>query len=327
MKILITGGTGFIGTGLCENLVGDERVKKVVSFSRRWDASEKLMRHLDSHKMRVINGDVCDYNAVLSATRDMDYIIHAAAYKSVPSAEYNPIECSRVNVDGSINVIRAAIANGVKNVLFISSDKACDPINTYGRAKALVESLMVNANNLGNTRFAVARYGNILGSTGSVVPFFESLIENGEDELPVTDLEMTRFWFRKDDAVKYVLKCTFDMVGGETFIPKLRSSSMAHLITALGINHGRNFSVRVVGVRPGEKFHELMISINEVRRTIDLGWTFVILPFQTNWASEPPYAKDAVVGVEFKKYSSDWDDARNAGSGIDLDELADLIST
>ncbi len=256
-------------------------------------------------------------SALHSALWGVDCVLHAAAYKSQVSAEYNATECTRVNVHGTENVIRAAVENNVKKVLFISSDKAGNPMSTYGRTKALGESLILNANNLGQTRFSVARYGNIIGSTGSVIPFFQSLIDAEDNPvLPITDPNMTRFWFAQDDAVKYVIKCVLSMVGGETFVPKLKSTRIDTVITALENIYGRTFEREYVGIRPGEKMHEVMITIDEVPRTVENNWSYIIKPFQHDW--DGAYTIGGLP-VDFDDYTS-----YNA-ERMDIRELIGLI--
>lgn len=309
MKYLITGGTGFIGQGLCAELLwksgafpweGVHHPTKVLSYSRRWDSSEVLAAKLNDQRLRVFNGDILNYEQLSYAMKDVDIVIHAAAYKSVPSSEYNFMECKRVNVDGTENVINAAIERGVKKVLFISSDKACDPINTYGRAKALGESMVINANNLSPTRFAVARYGNIMGSTGSVLPRMLQIVyaNPGLARLPITSGEMTRFWFDKQNAVRYVLRCVFEMKGGETFIPKLKASTINSFVEALSAATATPITVEIIGIRPGEKMHEAMISRNEISRTVDVGFSFVIKPFSHDWDANWYLADTETIATE-----------------------------
>lgn len=309
--LLITGGTGFIGNKLVRRLLKDDNPKKIISFSRRWAASEKLVREVNDPRLRVINGDVADYDTLHSALKGVDYVIHAAAYKSVPSAEYNPFEAKRVNVDGSENLIKACIANDVKKVLLISSDKASSAANLYGRTKALMESMALSANNLGNTRFAVARYGNVVGSTGSVIPFFCKILESEQVNpvFPVTKLSMTRYWFHPDEAAEYVLRCLWECSGGEIYVPKLKSSSISVLITAImlackDVDINIHENVEIIGLRPGEKLHEEMISIDESSRTKDLEWTYVICPFKVDW-NESWFDKYNIYSyVDFERFTS-----------------------
>lgn len=287
MIYLVTGGTGFIGKSIIAHLLRGP-ANKVISYSRRWEDSERLLSEMKSSRLRVINGDICDYRNLSFALKGVDRVFHTAAYKSVPSGEYNPFEVTRVNVEGTQNLIHAAIERNVKRVLFISSDKACDPINLYGKTKAIGESLVINANNLGTTRFAVARYGNVIGSTGSILPVFLKM-KHHNNQIRVTDLNMTRFWFPKADAVEFVLSCMINMTrGGETFVPKMASSNMQTFVDAFSIATNWEMdseNVKIIGLRPGEKFDEAMISPNEVDRAIDMQDHFLIVPFQHDWDS------------------------------------------
>jgi UDP-N-acetylglucosamine 4,6-dehydratase len=315
--ILVTGGTGFIGKNLVRYLLTHHNPRKVISFSRRWADAEQLSRELNDKRLRTINGDICDEKAINSVMNGVDLALHCAAYKSIISAEYNATETVRVNVNGTINVIRAAIDNGVERVLGISTDKACDPASSYGRSKALMESLLITANNLGRTRFATCRYGNVVGSSGSVIPFFRSLLDKGESVLPITDSLMTRYWFAPNDAVQYVVRCLREMNGGETFVPKLRSSTIEDLVGAFEYVYERPIEINVVGRRPGEKSHESMVSVNERHRTYDREWTYVIEPETREWdASYQP--SGALVSPDFVEDS--YHAPRYA-----IDELVGLI--
>lgn len=281
--ILITGGTGFLGSRLVKKLLFRENPKKVISFSRRWDDGERLLRETSDSRLRVINGDICDLGAISTAMKGVDLVIHTAAYKNVPMGEYNAFECTRVNVFGSMNVASAAIENGVEKVLGISSDKATDPCNTYGATKRLMEGLLISANNKGSTRFSVARYGNVSMSTGAVIPYYHSLMRAGADSLPVTVPRMTRFWIKHSEATDYVLDWLEHMMGGETYVPRLKSSTIEDLVTAFGLLYGKPVEMKIIGSRPGEKRHEGMISETEVERTVAYHWTYMIYPQQHDW--------------------------------------------
>lgn len=283
--ILVTGGTGFIGSAFCKHFL-DAGARKVISFSRRWDAAEKLQRELNNDRFRVINGDITNYQQVLFATKDVDIILHAAAYKAVDYAEYNSQYVTSVNVNGSINVINAAIENNVKAVFGISSDKACNAINTYGRTKSLMESLFVNANNLGKTLFSVARYANVLGSTGSVIPKFVSTLNDGA-YVNITNPSMTRFFFDQATAVKFVINSMIDMLNnpdrrGLVYVPVMKSCTIGELADAAGEIMGISSPKHnVIGVRAGEKMHESMIAEEEV--AYEYNGNYLIYPSVAHW--------------------------------------------
>jgi UDP-N-acetylglucosamine 4,6-dehydratase len=258
--------------------------------------------------MRYFIGDVRDYDRLNQAMKDVDYVIHAAALKHVPAAEYNPMECIKTNIHGAENVIRACINNNVKRVIALSTDKAATPINLYGATKLASDKMFVSANNTvgrGLTRFSVVRYGNVLGSRGSVIPFFKKIIEEGWDYLPITHKDMTRFWISLDNGVEFVLKNFARMSGGEIFIPKIPSARIVDLATAIA----PQLEQREIGIRPGEKLHEVMCPRDDAHLTIEFHDHFVIKPsivfydsvdFLTNKIGEK--GKNVDFGFE---YSSD----------------------
>jgi UDP-N-acetylglucosamine 4,6-dehydratase len=251
--ILITGSTGSLGTALCLRLKQDPP-NKVVALYRGWDRKDALAEKLgDAPYMRYRMGDVRDYARLCEAFEDVDYIIHTAAIKSIVDAENESEEVMKTNVEGTQNVINAAIHARVKKVMFISTDKAVNPINTYGMSKAMGERLILSANKrVGDKdiKFSVVRYGNVVGSAGSVVPRWAEMIRNGCEYLPITDRNMTRFWFPMQEAVSYVLLCLEDMQGGETFIPRIPSVWMTDVALAF------KKEWREIGIRPCEKLHE-----------------------------------------------------------------------
>jgi len=227
--------------------------------------------------MRYFIGDVRDADRVNQAMVGVDYVIHAAAIKQVPSSEYNPTECIKTNINGAVNVINAAISNGIKKVIALSTDKAGNPINLYGATKLASDKLFVAANNMtGNevTRFSVVRYGNVVGSRGSVVPFFQKLIEDGSNHIPVTDEEMTRFWITLREGVEFVLKNFKRMSGGEIYVPKIPSVKIMDLAKAMA----PQLPVKIIGIRPGEKLHEVMCPADDSHLTIEFEDYFVISP-------------------------------------------------
>ena len=232
--------------------------------------------------MRYFIGDVRDAERLERAMYQVDYVVHAAAIKQVPAAEYNPMECIKTNIHGAQNVIDAAIACGVDKVIALSTDKAANPVNLYGATKLCSDKLFTAANNLvgdRRTRFSVVRYGNVIGSRGSVVPFFKKLIADGAKELPVTDERMTRFWLRLEDGVEFVLKNFRRMQGGEIFIPKIPSMRIVDLVKAMA----PELSMKVIGIRPGEKLHEVMCPSDIYYDTIEFSDHFVIKPSIKFW--------------------------------------------
>jgi len=310
--ILVTGGTGFIGSSFCRKFL-DMGAKKVISFSRRWNDSEKLKNKLGNDpRLRCVNGDIVDYQSLLYATKGVDYILHTAAYKAVDSAEYNSQECTRVNVIGSINIINAAIENNVRGVFGISTDKACAPINTYGRTKALMESLLINANSLGKTMFSVARYANVAGSSGSVIhKFAESITEDMVAN--VTDPDMTRFYFTEHYAIEFVYSSFLDMIESEerglVYIPKMKSTTAPELAQAItnylwGADKDVSPKINIIGVRPGEKMHESMIDKAEVAN--DIGDRYVIYPPVCHWdAHQARRGEQLEPGTEYTSFNTE----------------------
>ena len=261
-NILSTGGTGTFGQEIVSFLLKTIKVKKLIIFSRDENKQFEMSKKFDSDKrVRFFIGDVRDLGRLMTALRDVDYVIHAAAMKHVPASEYNPVECIKTNVDGSQSLITASIERGVKKVIALSTDKACNPINLYGATKLCAEKLFVNANQYSNfTKFSVVRYGNVIGSRGSVIPYFKSLLDQ-KKILPLTSKEMTRFFIPIQDALKFVLSSLNRTRGGEIFIPKMNSIKMMELIQLLD----KKARIKVIGIRPGEKLHESLFSSDESR--------------------------------------------------------------
>lgn len=275
--ILITGGTGSFGKKYTETLLSRYKPKKIIIFSRDELKQFEMQQTYNQECMRYFIGDVRDKERLLQACKDVDYIIHAAAMKQVPAAEYNPTECIKTNIDGAENVIRAAIDNGVKKVIALSTDKAANPVNLYGATKLCSDKLFVAANNMVGgevPRFAVVRYGNVVGSRGSVVPFFNKLIEEGADSLPITDFRMTRFWITLQQGVDFVIKNFARMKGGEIFVPKIPSVKMTDLAQAIA----PGIKMHEIGIRPGEKLHEKMCPRDDSYRTLEFDDHYVIAP-------------------------------------------------
>ncbi|MBV8659861.1 MAG: UDP-N-acetylglucosamine 4,6-dehydratase (inverting) [Burkholderiales bacterium] len=275
--ILITGGTGSFGRKFIRMVLARYKPRRLVVFSRDELKQFEMQQEFNAPCMRYFLGDVRDAERLKQALRGIDYVVHAAALKQVPAAEYNPTECIRTNVTGAENVIAAAIETGVHRVIALSTDKAASPINLYGATKLLSDKLFVAANNVAgghDTRFAVVRYGNVAGSRGSVVPFFEKLIAEGATELPITDPRMTRFWITLEQGVDFVLKNFARMQGGETFVPKIPSLRITDLARVMA----PNLPHRTVGIRPGEKLHELMVPRDAAFQTLEFDDHYVIQP-------------------------------------------------
>lgn len=275
--ILITGGTGSFGKKFIRTILKDHAPRRVVVFSRDELKQYEMQQEFDAPCMRYFLGDVRDGERLKQAMRGIDYVVHAAALKQVPAAEYNPTECIRTNVHGAENVINAAIENGVEKVIALSTDKAASPINLYGATKLLSDKLFVAANNIAGghrTRFAVVRYGNVVGSRGSVVPLFRKLIAEGATSLPITDVRMTRFWITLQQGVNFVTDSFLRMHGGELFVPKIPSIRITDLAAAMAPDLTHN----VIGIRPGEKLHELMVPRDAAFQTIEFDDHYVITP-------------------------------------------------
>lgn len=276
-SILITGGTGSFGKKYTETLLSRHKPKKIIIYSRDELKQYEMQQVYNQDCMRYFIGDVRDRDRMVQAMNGVDYVIHAAAMKHVPAAEYNPTECIRTNINGAENVIHAAIKNQVKKVIALSTDKAAAPINLYGATKLASDKLFVAANNMvgsGQPRFSVVRYGNVVGSRGSVVPFFQKLISEGATELPITDERMTRFWITLQDGVDLVLKGFYRMYGGEIYVPKIPSIRISDLAEALAPGLGK----KIIGIRPGEKLHEMMVTKDDAYRTLEFSDHYVITP-------------------------------------------------
>ncbi|MCF6251017.1 MAG: UDP-N-acetylglucosamine 4,6-dehydratase (inverting) [Methylococcaceae bacterium] len=275
--ILITGGTGSFGKKYTQMILEKYQPKKIIIFSRDELKQFEMQQYYNDSCMRYFIGDVRDASRVLEATEGVDFVIHAAAMKQVPAAEYNPMECIKTNIHGAENVIKAAIKNNVKKIIALSTDKAANPINLYGATKLASDKLFVAANNMvgeRKTRFSVVRYGNVVGSRGSVVPFFRKLIADGATELPITHADMTRFMITLRQGVEFVLKDFERMQGGEIFIPKISSMYMTELAKAIA----PNLPQKIVGIRPGEKLHEIMCPADDSHLTLEFQDHYVICP-------------------------------------------------
>ena len=276
-NILITGGTGSFGKKYTEILLKNYKPNKIIIFSRDELKQYEMSQDYNDKCMRYFIGDVRDADRLKRAMKDVDYVIHAAALKHVPIAEYNPMECIKTNINGAQNVIDAAIDNGVSRVIALSTDKAANPINLYGATKLASDKLFVAANNLvgtQDTQFSVVRYGNVIGSRGSVVPYFKKLINDGNPFLPITDENMTRFMITLEGGVNFVLKNFTRMQGGEIFVPKIPSIKIIDLADTMA----PNLQKKIIGIRPGEKLHEIMCPSDDSHLTFEFGDHFVIAP-------------------------------------------------
>jgi UDP-N-acetylglucosamine 4,6-dehydratase/5-epimerase len=276
-SILITGGTGSFGNKFTETILKRYSPKRVIIYSRDEFKQFEMEKVFHEDCMRYFIGDVRDRFRLMQAMNDVDYVIHAAALKQVPAAEYNPMECIKTNIHGAENVIQAALEKNVEKIIALSTDKAANPINLYGATKLASDKLFVAANNIAGrnrTQFSVVRYGNVVGSRGSVVPFFRRLINEGCDYLPITDVNMTRFWITLQQGVEFVLKNFERMHGGEIFVPKIPSIRVVDLAKAMA----PKIPQKIVGMRPGEKVHEIMCPADDCHLTLDFSDHFVIKP-------------------------------------------------
>jgi UDP-N-acetylglucosamine 4,6-dehydratase len=286
-SILITGGTGSFGKLFVRTVLDRYKPTKVVVYSRDELKQYEMAQEFTSPVMRFFIGDVRDQPRLRQALDGINYVVHAAALKHVPAAEYNPMECIKTNIHGAENLIHASLDAGVEQVVALSTDKAANPINLYGATKLASDKLFVAANNIvgkRKTRFAVVRYGNVVGSRGSVVPFFRRLIADGARELPITDPKMTRFWITLQQGVDFVLDSFQRMYGGEVFVPKIPSSNIVDLAAAIA----PTLSHKIVGIRPGEKLHEVMCPQDDCRLTLEFDDHFVIKPSIT-FIEHPDY--------------------------------------
>jgi UDP-N-acetylglucosamine 4,6-dehydratase len=328
-SIMITGGTGSFGKAFVRKALTEFNPRKVIIFSRDELKQSEMMRYFPQDKypaVRFFIGDVRDESRLELAMRDVDYVIHAAALKQVPAAEYNPFECINTNVIGAENVVRASLRTNVKKVVGLSTDKAANPINLYGASKLAADKIFIAANNLSGVegaRFSVVRYGNVLGSRGSVVELYQRLRQEGVSSIPITDDRMSRFWITIEQGVDFVLSSLASMSGGETFVPKIASMKITDVASALapGLSHD------IIGIRPGEKLHELMISSDDARLTREYGDRFVISPLGHNSATLDAMLGDGRAVDERFNYSSDtnteWLSADNLQAMLAATALVD----
>lgn len=315
--ILVTGGTGSFGKKFCELVLREAAPRKLIVFSR-----DELKQHemrvggFDDPRLRFFIGDVRDIDRLRRAMRGVDLVVHAAAMKQVPACEYNPFEAIMTNVMGAKNIVDAALDCGVRQVIALSTDKAVAPVNLYGATKLCAEKVFVQANAYGGasgTRFSCVRYGNVVGSRGSVVPLF--LEQRRTGKITLTDPRMTRFWLTIDQGVRFVLRCRDVMRGGEVFVPKVPSTGIMDLVAAIA----PGCEVEHVGIRPGEKLHESLISVDEARSAIELDGMYVIQPTHPWWRLEP--YEGARPLPEGFAYSSD-----SCAERLSVDELRALVA-
>lgn len=307
-SVLITGGTGSFGQQMVRTLFERYNLRRLVILSRDELKQYEMAQRFPTQahpEIRYFIGDVRDLGRLEMAFRDIDIVIHAAALKQVPTAEYNPFECINTNVHGAENVVRAALRADVKKVVALSTDKAASPINLYGASKLASDKIFVAANNLSGARgtiFSVVRYGNVVGSRGSVVPFFEKLIREGSPDLPITDERMTRFSITLQQGVNFVLSTLRMAEGGEIFVPKIPSIRIVDLAEAMAPDKAR----RIVGIRPGEKLHELMITEDDARSTVEADDRYIIEPaFAAGWRKKGHAANGCHPVAESFRYGSD----------------------
>ncbi len=306
-SILITGGTGSFGKKFIKTILETHtEIERIVIYSR--DEFKQFMmsnmpefkKHAD--KLRFFIGDVRDKERLYRALEGIDFVVHAAALKQVPSCEYNPFEAVKTNIMGAANIIDACIDKKVKRVVALSTDKACAPVNLYGATKLCSDKLFIQGNAYSGpsgTKFSVVRYGNVAGSRGSVIPFFQELVANGAKELPITDMKMTRFWLKLEQAVEMVLEALEHMLGGELFVKKIPSMHMPDLAKAIA----PELKITEIGIRPGEKIHECMITKEDARNTIEKEGYYIILPDIQRKEIKQFYANEKRVPDDFE-YSS-----------------------
>jgi UDP-N-acetylglucosamine 4,6-dehydratase/5-epimerase len=320
-SILVTGGTGSFGREFIAETLRRFKPRKVIVFSRdeakQWDMS-LTPPFDDTAVMRYFIGDVRDCDRLELAFRDVDYVVHAAALKHITVAEYNPFECIQTNVHGAENVVRAAMRTNVKRVIALSTDKAANPINLYGASKLASDKIFVAAKHVvgaDDPLFAVVRYGNVVGSRGSIVPLFRRLIAQGSKSLPITDPRMTRFLITLSQGADFVLSCFDLMQGGEIFVPKIPSMKMTDLAAVIGPDHEQE----IVGIRPGEKLHEAMITEDDARYTLELPDRYIIRP--------PMFGRDRMYHPEQKALPEDFEYVSNNNTEwLQPDELREILT-
>lgn len=323
--ILITGGTGSFGQRFVRTVLENYQPKRLIVFSRDELKQYEMQQEFSEEKfpcMRYFLGDIRDADRLEMAIRGVDYVVHAAALKHVTAAEYNPFECIKTNIMGAENLVNAAIKTRVKKIIALSTDKAANPINLYGATKLASDKIFVAANNLSGSdgpRFSVVRYGNVMGSRGSVVPYWQKLALDGATKLPVTDQRMTRFWITLNQGVSFVLKSFDRLVGGEIFVPKLPSVKVTELAEAIL----PGCKIEDVGIRPGEKLHEVMIPKDDARTTLEFPDFFVIEPAFQFW-DRRPMSTDQIEDGDKVPENFEYDSGTNT-NWLSADQLKEQI--
>jgi UDP-N-acetylglucosamine 4,6-dehydratase len=322
-SILVTGGTGSFGKKFISTILKYyPQIEKIVIYSRdefKQFEMANMPEFKENDKLRYFIGDVRDKERLFRAFEGIDAVIHAAALKQVPACEYNPFEAVKTNILGAQNIIDVAIDKGVKRVIALSTDKACAPVNLYGATKLCSDKLFIAGNAYAggkDTKFAVVRYGNVAGSRGSVIPFFQRLLNEGVKELPITDLEMTRFWLKLEDAVDLVIKAFDTMHGGELYVKKIPSMVMPDLAKAIA----PNLPIKVIGIRPGEKIHEMMISREDARHTVEFDNYYIIQPDFGWWNPANLIEGGKPVDKDFEYHSG------NNSQRLNVAQMKELIS-
>ncbi len=325
-SILVTGGTGSFGKKFVERVLINYDIKKIIIYSRDEYKQDVLKKYLLNKypekisKVRFFIGDVRDKDRIKRATKDVDYIVHAAAMKQVPSCEYNPFEAIKTNIYGAQNIIDAAIDNNVLKVIALSTDKAVNPINLYGGTKLVSDKLFISANAYSGqcrTRFSVVRYGNVAGSRGSIIPFFKNIIEQNEKEIPITDERMTRFFISLEEGVDLVLKALKESKGGETYISKIPSFKITDIAKAML----DDCKFKIIGIREGEKLHEVMITKDDSRNTYEYDKHYIIYPNFEWWNFEKHFTPGGKLIEDGFEY--------NSGNNIDwlnIDQLRERLN-
>jgi UDP-N-acetylglucosamine 4,6-dehydratase len=317
--ILVTGGTGSFGKKFIEIMLKDFHPAKLIIYSRdELKQHEMRVSGYDHTSLRYFIGDVRDQQRLRRALHGVDIVVHTAALKQVPACEYNPMEAIKTNILGSSNVIEAALDEGVKKVIALSTDKAVNPVNLYGATKLCAEKLFVQSNSYAagsSTRYSCVRYGNVVGSRGSVVPLFIKQGQNGK--ITITDERMTRFWISLNQGVRFVIRCAEQMFGGEVFVPKIPSMNVLDLARAVA----PEAEIEIIGIRPGEKLHEVLISDDEARVTVELPDMFVVHPEETFWSRGHDWSKNGKPLPDGFRYASNTNT-----EWLSIDQIRQIIA-